>query len=595
MPHCINILPATTANKIAAGEVVQRPASAVKELIENSIDADARRISVVIREGGKSFLQVIDDGSGMGPEDAVLAFERHATSKISRDEDLENIRTLGFRGEALASISAVAQVELRTRPAASDVGTRVRFEGGILKENIPDAPAAGTAVTVRNLFYNTPARRKFLKSDLTEYKHIYDVIQRAALAHSGIAFTFISDDETILTLPPSSPAVRVSDLFGKRIGESVVSFKEDQGPLSVSGFLGRPEFARKGRTEQYLFLNGRPIVNRALNYAVVQAYEHLLEKGSFPLFVLYLTADPRQVDVNVHPSKLEVKFEDDSMVYRFIHGSVRKALSESNLIPAVGTGTGISTDVSPGFRFQRETPPEEGRIRGWEDLVGRRTAPLLSGLTEQDSVAPRSDGQPDTVSPAETSEKKTIVPWQLHNKYIIVPVENGMMIIDQHAAHERILYERTIARFNETNTESQQLLFPQTVQLTPGDAAIVSELLPLLEGLGFSLRFFGKTTLILDGVPLDVKPGAEGTILQDILDLYKEDDQKLSLEPRERLAQSFSCRAAIKAGDPLKEAEMRSLLDQLFTTSVPYVCPHGRPVLVRFPLADLDKRFGRTS
>jgi DNA mismatch repair protein MutL len=594
MSHVINILPQATANKIAAGEVVQRPASAVKELIENSIDAGATTITVVVKEGGKSLIQVIDNGSGMGAEDALLAFERHATSKISRDEDLENIRSLGFRGEALASISAVAQVELRTRLAGTDVGTKVRVEGGALKENRPEATAPGSVVTVKNLFFNTPARRKFLKSTPTEYKHLSDVVQRAALAYPSVGFTFISEEETILDVRPSTPEERVSEIFGVKTGKSLLAFAAEQEGCSVSGFLGKPEFARKGRAEQYLFMNTRPIINRAINHAVVRAYEHLIEKGSFPLFIVYLTVDPQRVDVNVHPSKQEVKFEDESAMYRFVFAAVRDALSGSDLIPDVRTRPESPGSGAGGFHFERHEPVTGQRIRSWEELIGRPDEGAASPFP-----SPQASGTPGS-SPAEgihidDANGGTTAAWQLHNKYIIVPVDSGMMIVDQHAAHERIIYEKTIARFEESHNQSQQLLFPQTIQVSPGDAGIVKELLPLLEGVGFSLRFFGATTILLDGVPVDVKPGSEGTILQDILNLYREDDQKLSLEPRERLAKSYSCRAAVKAGDPLNPAEIRSLLDQLFATKIPYVCPHGRPVLIRFTLPDLDKRFGRTS
>ncbi len=336
MPHSIKILPSDLANKIAAGEVVGRPASVVKELVENSIDAQATSITVIIKDGGKTLIHVIDDGIGMSGEDAVVAFERHATSKISTYDDLENIRTLGFRGEALAATAAVSQLEMRTRQRESDVGVKVTVEGGNKSDIVPDSYTPGTSVMVKNLFYNTPGRRNFLKSNNTEFKHIFDVIQRVALSHPAMALKFVSDDETILQLHPSELLERVKDVFGEKLSQTVFEFEYGSTPIRLKGLLGKPDFARKSRVEQYLYLNDRYIINRSINHAVFQAYENLLEKGSFPFFILFLTVDPHTVDVNVHPSKMEVKFEDESSMYRFVLSSIRKALSDHDLVPTVG-------------------------------------------------------------------------------------------------------------------------------------------------------------------------------------------------------------------------------------------------------------------
>ncbi len=607
MTRTINILPEHLANKIAAGEVVQRPASAVKELIENSIDAGAKTITVVIKEVGKKLIQIIDDGKGMSHDDAGVAFERHATSKIATYEDLENIRTLGFRGEALASIAAVSHVELKTRLTNSDTDTKVRIEGGIIVDATEEATAPGTSIIVKNLFYNTPGRRNFLKSNNTEFKHIFEVVQRVAISHPELALKFVSDDETIFNLRPSDPFERLQEIFGEKFGKSLIPFEDKNEFAAVRGFLCRPDFARKTRTEQFLFLNNRYILNRSINHAVVQAYENLLEKGSFPLFILFLELNPARVDVNVHPSKMEVKFDDDSAMYRFVMSSVRKALSAHDLIPVAGMRDGAESDTNFGMRFQRDSIPSSNRVMNWEELLRNdRPASSASGETvshqfnfDIDSSRSKNQegpsGTEQTKSEPFRSSSQTLPLWQIHNKYILMPIENGVMIVDQHAAHERVLYERAVIRFDQTNIKSQQLLFPHTFELTAGDAALVHQLQPLLEGLGFSLKMFGKTTVIIEGVPIDVKPGKEGTILQDVLDLFKEDEQSVKLEPRERLVKSYSCKAAIKAGDPLNDAEMRSLLDQLFETEIPYSCPHGRPVIVKLSLSELDKRFGRTS
>jgi DNA mismatch repair protein MutL len=600
----INILPEALANKIAAGEVVQRPASAVKELIENSIDSGAKSLTVIVKEGGKKLIQVVDDGCGMSPEDAALAFERHSTSKIAVLEDLENIRTLGFRGEALSSIAAVSQIELRTRPAASDVGTKVRIDGGLKIEISEEAVSPGSAITVKNLFYNTPARRKFLKSTNTEFKHIYDVVQRVALSFPQLEIKFVNEDDTLLHVRPSTLDERVREVFGEKLWKTIFHFEEVMEAVTVSGFLGKPDFARKTHVEQYLYLNSRFVINRSLNRAVYQAYEHLLEKGSFPFFVLFLSVDPRKVDVNVHPSKMEVKFEDESAMYRLVLSAVRTALASQDLTPAMGARDG-GGDVR--LRFTPFAGGPQPRAAHWEELFGVNKAtgeippkpapfPVQAPAGCIDEAFRSTAQAPEPVTRAELPAATTAAhTWQIHNKYIIVPIEIGLLIVDQHAAHERVIYERAVARFDQPNKKSQQLLFPQTIEMTPGDAALVLQLHSSLESLGFSLKLFGKTTVIIDGVPNDVKPGREASILQDVLDLYKSDEHSVKLEPRERLAKSFSCKAAVKAGDQLNEQEMRSLLDQLFATQVPYVCPHGRPVMIRLSLSELDKRFGRTS
>lgn len=610
MPDKIHILPATLANKIAAGEVIQRPASAVKELLENSIDAGAATLTVVVKDAGKQLIQVIDDGEGMGADDARRAFERHATSKIASYEDLLDVRTLGFRGEALASIGAIAHVELKTRRRGDEAGTRVRIEGGDVVEVSPAAAPVGTSIALKNLFYNTPARRKFLKTDSTEFKHIFDVVQRVAMAHPELEIVFKSDDETILHLRPAAPDVRIAELFGEKLASGLFSMLLRQEPLVLSGFLGRPQFARRSRIEQYLFLNKRPIVNRSIQHAVFQAYEHLLEKGSFPFYVLFLEVDPRKVDVNVHPAKSEVKFEDESGMYRTILSSVRKALSDENLVPALGLRQDGGAAAADGLRFRPEAPQGGSRAKSWESLFrspdGEHAA-APQGASSPSTIArgvdrvmePRLDDGAGAAYAGgqdlggEAAEKAPI--WQLHQKYIILSTDEGLMVIDQHAAHERVLYERAVGKFAAAHNRSQQLLFPHTLECSAGDAALIGQLIPDLESIGFSVRLFGKNAVIIDGVPLDVKPGEEGGILPKILDLYKDDDQSLQLQPREKLAKSYSCKAAIKAGDPLSEPEMRSLVGQLFQAEIPFVCPHGRPVMVTLSLAELDRRFGRTS
>lgn len=606
----IAILPEHLANKIAAGEVVQRPESVVKELVENSIDAGAKTISIVIKEGGKSLIQISDDGMGMNEEDAVMSFARHATSKIKSYEDLETVRTLGFRGEALASIAAVAHVELKTRRATDEVGTLVRIEGGDVREQSKTSAQPGTTITVRNLFYNTPARRHFLKSNNTEFKHIYDVVQRVALSHPEMAIEFTSDGERLLDVKATSLEERLKNLYGERHFETLIPIREETELLSLSGFIGKPDFARKSRVDQYLFLNKRFIINRSINHAIYSGYEHLLEKGNFPFYLVSLELDPRKVDVNVHPSKMEVKFSDEQSIYRFVMSVVRKALGAQDLVPSLEMNGSKSFDssftslrhaalpryLSPGidsFAGGRASPPSTGLGTSPED-TSLNLDKLFADIPTVPLPAPQAPQQfAHGTRENEAQEGRAI--WQLHNKYILSQIRTGLMIVDQHVAHERVLYERAVSSFNNAVPVSQQLLFPQTLQFSAGDFALAKDLIPHLQAIGFELKLFGKNAIVLEGVPTDVKAGTEGSILQDILDEFKNNQHRVKLDARDNVAKSFSCKAAIKAGDKLSDVEMRVLIDQLFATAMPYVCPHGRPVVVKISLTELDRRFMRTS
>ncbi|HXG38977.1 MAG TPA: DNA mismatch repair endonuclease MutL [Bacteroidota bacterium] len=626
----IHILQPEVANKIAAGEVVQRPASAVKELIENSLDAGAQKIDIVVKEAGKTLLQVVDDGEGMTEEDALLAFQRHATSKIRSAEDLEGIRTLGFRGEALASIAAVSQVELRTRTRADDVGTLIRIDGSDVREQTKVQMEPGTSVVVKNLFANTPARRAFLKSDQTELKNITDVVTRMAVMYPEVAWRYVSDDETLLDVKPGSPEDRFIDVFGERHFKSVLRVHEETEYLTVDGFIGKPDFARKSRADQYLYLNRRSITNRTISHAVYHAYEHLMVKNAYPFFVLNLTLDPRKVDVNVHPSKQEVKFENESNIYRFVFAVVRKTLSAHDLIPSVslagdqatagvderlrfGSSPSLHAPIVPAHisteqahRTQSATELAELSVDAFDiEKLFNRIEQRMSGQSPLDQAARTQqavDAPPkERVIPHETlqteggQQRDHHAIWQVHNKYILSQIRGGLLIVDQHAAHERILYEKAVANFDKDLPSTQQLLFPQTIQFGAHDYTLVKELLPHLEKLGFDVKLFGKNTVVVEGIPADVRVGKETTILQDVVDEYKRNEHADTMDARDAVAKSFACKAAIKAGDRLNTVEMISLIDQLFAMQMPYVCPHGRPVLMKITLAELDRRFGRTS
>jgi DNA mismatch repair protein MutL len=611
MNRKVAVLPEHIANKIAAGEVIQRPESVVKELIENSLDAGARSLVVVVKESGKKLIQVTDDGFGMDEADAVASFLRHATSKIGTYEDLEDIRTFGFRGEALASIGAVAQVAMKTRRRQDEAAVVVQVEGGGPARVSREGREPGTTVTVRNLFYNVPARRKFLKSDATEFRHIYDAVLRAAISNTSVEFHFISNDETIFHVLPSSMDRRLVDLFGDRQGEAVIPVEERTDVVGVHGYIGKPAFSQKGKANQYLFLNGRFILSRNINFAVFSAYENLLIKGTYPFFLLFLEIDPRRVDVNVHPSKLEVKFDDEQNIHRFVSAVVRKALASGDFTPAVNIGEEGREPGSVGLRFsgqQHHWPGDAGSPREWtfpppqaiDQTTGEILSPppgsvlasdLLRPHTEDARARPEGPAAPQEFLHPETSGEGLI--WQLHNKYILSPIQNGLLIVDQHVAHERVLYERAMERFDAELRTTQQLLFPHMIQFSAADYAVVMELIPHFEKLGFDIKSFGKNTIVVEGVPPDVRPGNEARIVEEILGLYKEYQQHSPMAVRDNLAKSFSCRSAVKAGDVLSEVEMRTLIGQLFSTKMPYVCPHGRPIVLRISIEELDRRFGR--
>ena len=612
----VRVLPETLANKIAAGEVVQRPASALKELMENALDAGAGQVTVVLRQAGSELIHVVDDGCGMGPADAATCFGRHATSKITSADDLERIRTLGFRGEALASIGAVAHVELKSKRRSDAMGTCVRYEGGTCVEQAPCAAPNGTSVAVRNLFYNVPARRNFLKSPATEFKHLVETFQFLALSNPEVGFTLVHDEAEVYRLPASDEGFetalrrRIGDLMGTA-DEALVPVTEATSYLSVRGYVGGPEQARKGRNDQYLFVNGRFIKNRSLDHAVAAAFDDLLPKGAYPLFTLFLTLDPRHVDVNVHPTKTEVKFDDERGIYGFIRAVVKKALGDADVIPSLGDGfpssraeqsvvTASPADVRP-VRFEHTERLEMGSAA--RPMAGPAAFPSferqrpLGDAFESDlepaTAIPSGPRplQPDSDDDFKPGDRPPV--WQLHNRYIVTPIRSGLMLLDQRAAHERILYEQALAALNGGLASSQQLLFPVTLEFPPADYELLQELLPSLALLGFEITPFSGRTVKVEGVPADVQVGRERLILEEVLEQYKAYRDGLQLQARDNLAKSLARRSAIKPGKALSDDEARSLIDQLFTCEMPYACPHGRPTMVKISMDELERRFSR--
>ncbi|ACY47857.1 DNA mismatch repair endonuclease MutL [Rhodothermus marinus] len=596
----IRIMPESLANKIAAGEVVQRPASVVKELVENALDAGARHITVILKDAGKTLVQVVDDGCGMSPADARLCFQRHATSKIRTIDDLERIHTLGFRGEALASIAAVARVELKTKRAQDAAGYRVQIEGGQLIAAEPCATANGTSVAVRNLFYNVPARRNFLKTPATEFKHIIETFQVLALSHPEVGFTLIHDDVEIYRLVPEtdpSPAERlrrrIGTLFGPEYALQTIPVEETTSYLSVRGFLGRPELHRKSRGEQFFFVNRRYVRHRYLEHAVTSSYEHLIPEGAHPFFVLFLELDPKHVDVNVHPTKAEVKFDDERGIYGVLRAIVRRALGMADLVPQLESAAAVTvpSDVAQTAAAPRTEVSGATPLRMPPGEVSRR---LYAVEPEMVEPIPQQTVLPSSVRPEsdeETPEHDTLI-WQVHDRYILTQIRSGLLLIDQNAAHERILYERALRNLESGFGLSQQLLFPQTLEFSPADFALIEELMPELRALGFDLELFSGRTVVVRGVPDDIRPGDERTMLEDLLAQYKA-NLPLRLPSRENLARSVARRNAIRPGTRLTEKQMRTLIDQLFLCETPYVSPTGRPTMIRLTLEELERRFGR--
>jgi DNA mismatch repair protein MutL len=606
LDNIIKILPHTIANKIAAGEVVNRPESAAKELIENSIDSGATEITLIVKDSGKSLIQVIDNGSGMTEEDGILCFQRHSTSKIASIEDLERISTLGFRGEALASICSISQVEMKTRIASEDVGTFIKIEGDEVTQVSKTNCDVGTSIAVRNIFYNTPARRNFLKSDTTEFRHIYETFIKLAISNPETAFTFYNNDEKIFDLKKSTLLHRLSELFNSTFSENLVKVNAENNLLNLNGYISKPNFTKKSKADQYFYLNNRFIMSKSLNFAVYSGYDDLIEKGNYPSFFIFINLDPGKVDVNVHPSKLEVKFEDESAMFGFIKNAVRNALRESNIMFDIGFSGGtdnnekgsslIHKDISGKSAIFSPMRKESYDAKPFEKRESTAVIHSYSEITNElfNNIEQPKPEENKNLFEHKISETEEFNLWQYQNKYIMCQTETGLMIIDQHAAHERVLYEKATSMLDSQAAFSQQLLMPIMISLSKIDYHIVESIQSELKSLGFNFKFLKEDKIELTGLPSDVKIGDENKIFQDLINKYKEYELKLNLDKRDNLAKSFACRSAVKAGDKLARQEMLGLIDSLFACKMPYVCPHGRPTVIRITTDELDKRFSRT-
>jgi DNA mismatch repair protein MutL len=599
MPDIIQLLPDSIANQIAAGEVVQRPASAVKELMENAIDAGAQHIKLIVKDAGKTLLQVIDDGIGMTETDARMSLERHATSKIRKAEDLFALYTMGFRGEALASIAAVSQLEMKTRQADQELGTLLVLDGSEVRRQEPVACEKGTNICVKNLFFNIPARRNFLKSNPVELKHIIDEFQRLALSHPDIAFHFIQADELIYDLPPSKLSQRIVNVFGKAYQEQLATCQEETNLVKVSGYVGKPDFVRKTRGEQFIFVNKRFIRSNYLHHAIMSAYEGLIAENNFPFYVIFIEIDPKHIDVNVHPTKTEIKFDDERAVYAVVRAAVRQAIGSHNLTPALdfNADVNIINKLNTASTQSNEVYFEERFSQGlhrsnqdhWEKLFDGN---LESKLIKQDDTPAVHTLRFDSAvnQPSEMiNEEKAL--FQLHNRYLVKQVKSGMMMIDQQAAHERILFEKFSEQLKHKSTESQQSLFPQAITFTPADFALVLEMQQEIEGLGFRFEVFGKNTLVVNGVPAHVVSGNEKALFEGLIEQFKINQSSLTLPLQENLTRSLAKRASIKQGQRLSKEEMQALIDNLFACRNPNYAPDGKMTYFILELNKIENYF----
>ena len=601
MEDIIKLLPDAIANQIAAGEVIQRPASVVKELLENALDAGATRIQLILKDGGKQLIQVVDNGRGMSVVDARMAFERHATSKISSAEDLFHIRTMGFRGEALASIASVAQVEMKTRPESDEVGSQIKISASKVSNQDSCACPVGTQISVRNLFFNVPARRKFLKSDTVEMKHILDEFQRVALARSDLHFTLHHNDQEVYHLPPANPRQRIVSVLGTKANKQLIPVSEEADRLAITGFVGRPEGAKKTRGSQFLFVNKRFIKSGYLHHAIRSAYEELLGEDQHPLYCLYMEIDPARIDVNVHPTKHEIKFEDERLIYHFVKVSVRHALGQYAVVPTLDFDPdhSVATAKLGGSGSQEKRIAQvagKGRTKDWEELFSVLQKPLeeenpQAELNLPDPLAPAVTVEGQSSESETPREKTSPDPYQIHGSFILSPIKSGFILIDQQAAHERILFEEYLQQLEGEPARIQQEMFPRTWELNGAEAQLIHSLLPALRQMGFDLQEFGPQTVILHGTPADLPSHCDALdLLQSMLQQHQS-DQPLDPGNREALAGSLARHAAVKRGTTLDTSQMQNLIDRLFACTMPYKSPGGRHCFLTYELEELHRRF----
>lgn len=609
MSDVIKLLPEHVANQIAAGEVIQRPASVVKELLDNAIDAGSTSIQLIIREGGKLWIQVIDNGKGMSATDARMCWERHATSKISQAEDIYQIKTMGFRGEALASIASVAQVELKTKTANDAVGTQITIEASEVKKQESVATTTGTSITVKNLFYNIPARRNFLKSNPVETRHIFDEFTRAALAHPEIGFTLHNNNEEVYNVKPGTLAQRIEALFNYKVETHLLVTEEETTIANIKGFVGKPEFAKKTRGEQFFFVNNRFIKDAYLNHAVVSCYENLISKEQFPFYVICMDINPAQIDVNVHPTKTEIKFEDERSLYQILRAVCKKAIGEhyhvptyipasddtflnlDNRIPTTPsgspanvTGFGTATPKSSGFSNEHQTfQANKTQRKDWQELFGV----LNKEETIKDVAPKRFEKLPHELELEAEEIVNTRSFTQLHGTFILSQIKSGILLVDAQAAHERVLYEKYMQAMQNQPIASQQKLFPKSITLNAADTLLLNDLLADIRALGFDVNNLGGNTFAINGVPAELNHYNEQHLIEEVLENYKH--QQSGQTKHQSLARILAQRAAVKPGTKLTSEEMNVLVDELFACTENKLSPSGKSCYKLFTMDELYK------
>ncbi|WP_086477357.1 DNA mismatch repair endonuclease MutL [Arenibacter amylolyticus] len=615
MPDIIQLLPDHVANQIAAGEVVQRPASVVKELMENAIDAGATTVKLIIKDGGKTLIQVIDDGVGMSPTDARLSFERHATSKITKAEDLFNLSTNGFRGEALASIAAIAHVEMQSRTEQDEVATHIKIEGSkVVSQEVAVAPK-GTSMMVKNLFFNIPARRNFLKSTQVELRHIIDEFHRVALAHPSIGFHFYNNGSEIFNLPKSNDRQRIVNVFGGKTNEKLVPVHEETQVVTINGFICKPEFAKKSRGEQFFFVNNRYIKSPYLHHAIVAAFDGLIKKESHPGYFLYLTVDPGSIDINIHPTKTEVKFDDEHTLYAILRSTVKHSLGQFNVIPTLDFDRDQNLEtpydyknksveqprvvVDAGFNpFKDEMATSSGRssfqkpaTKGWESLYSGMESEGV-GSTDFSSVSFESE----TITGSIFDDQKVgldavTTTFQLRRKYIVTTIKSGMVVIDQSRAHQRVLYENFLKNITVKEAVSQQLLFPLSLTFSKSDRDIIMEIQENLISLGFDFEAIGEEEIKITGVPLSVSESEVEMILDQLISDYQQDFEVDGFSQTDVLSKTLAKSLAVKTGEVLDRDSQLALVNDLFACKESRLSPFNKSIYVTITEDDIDKKF----
>lgn len=609
MADIIRLLPDSVANQIAAGEVIQRPASVVKELVENAVDAGSSEISVIIKDAGKTLIQVIDNGCGMSETDARMSFERHATSKISNAEQLFALQTKGFRGEALASIAAIAHVELRTRRHDEEIGVKIQINGSELVNQEPIQTPAGTQFLVKNLFYNVPARRNFLKSDPVELKHIIDEFQRVALAHPSIQFKLTHNESEIFNLANGGYKQRIVSVFGNRFNDRLVPLDEETSLVKVSGFIGKPEYAKRSRGEQYFFVNDRFIKSHYLNHAVVNAFEGLLSKDQFPSYWIYLTVDPSRIDINIHPTKTEVKFDDERSIYAILRSAAKRGIGKYSVSPSLDFDQEMSVNIPAPSSSQPVVQPmvqvDESYNPFHTTAKTSAPAPKTSRSSKSDweslyqisqqihnqevSIEPQADQTLLDLPQEVDADKKPV--FQLFGKYLVSTVKSGLIVVDQKRAHERVLFESYLKSLEESQSHIQPSLFPEDIQLSSSDAALLKSMLTELKSIGFDIETKSADVFVINGVPAELAELDGVKTVELFLEQFKHSQNEKDLSQHERIALSLARSNGIKYGRNLERQEMEELIGKLFACELPYYTASGKPTLFNFTREDLEQKF----